>query len=91
MRNILRVLAFDVAAPLAAIAALLAIGIVLSWPVWWVSASSVLVLLIVEAVVVNFWLLRRDSVTIGTDDDASIRELGATGLQSERRIGQFDG
>ena len=42
----------------------------LGWPLWWVSACSVLLLLIVEGVGVNFWLLRRDSVTVGTDDDA---------------------
>jgi hypothetical protein len=70
MRNAWRVAAFDVAAPSVAIAALLAIGFVLTWPVWWVSLSSVLILLIVEAVAVNVWLLRRDSVTVGTDDDA---------------------
>ena len=70
MRNAWRVLAFDIAAPLAAIGALLAIGVVLVWPLWWVSACSVLVLLIVEGVVVNAWLARRDSVTVGTDDDA---------------------
>ena len=70
MRNIWRLFAFDIAAPLAAIAALLMIGVVLDWPLWWVSACSVLVLLIVEAVGVNFWLLRRDSVSVGTDDDA---------------------
>jgi hypothetical protein len=70
MRNIWRLLAFDVAAPLAGVAALLAIGVVLDWPLWWVSACSALVLLILEAVGVNFWLLRRDSVSVGTDDDA---------------------
>jgi hypothetical protein len=70
MRNLWRLLAFDVLAPLAAIAALLAIGVVVDWPRWWVSACSVLVLLIVEAMGVNFWLLRRDSVSVGTDDDA---------------------
>jgi hypothetical protein len=70
MRNIWRLFAFDIAAPLAAIAALLMIGVVLDWPLWWVSACSVLVLLIVEGVGVNFWLLRRDSVSVGTDDDA---------------------
>lgn len=80
MRNLWRVLAFDVAAPLAAIAALLAIGVVLGWPLWWVSACSVLVLLIVEGVVVNVWLLRRDSVTVGTDDDAPGLRLGVVGL-----------
>ena len=70
MRNIWRLVAFDIAAPLAAIAALLAIGVVLDWPLWWVSACSVLVLLILEGVGVNFWLLRRDAVSVGTDDDA---------------------
>ena len=57
------------APPLAAIAALVYIGITLAWPLWWVSVCSVLCLLIVEAVVVNFVLARRDSVTVGTDDD----------------------
>ncbi len=70
MRNLWRLLAFDILAPLAAIAALLAIGVVLAWPLWWVSVCSVLVLLIVEGVGVNFWLLGRDSVSVGTDDDA---------------------
>ena len=70
MRNLWRLLAFDILAPMAAIAALLAIGLVLGWPLWWVSACSVLVLLIIEGVGFNFWLLRRDSVSVGTDDDA---------------------
>lgn len=70
MRNIWRLFAFDVLAPVAAIAALLAIGLVLGWPLWWVSACSVLILLIVEGVLINAWLLRRDSVSVGTDDDA---------------------
>lgn len=80
MRNAWRVLAFDIAAPLGAIAALLMIGIVLSWPLWWVSLCSVLVLLIVEGVVVNFLLLRRDAVTVGTDDDAPGLRLAVVGL-----------
>jgi hypothetical protein len=80
MRNAWRVLAFDVAAPLAAIAALLMIGVILGWPLWWVSAFSVLVLLIVEGVAVNFVLLRRDSVTVGTDDDAPGLRLAVVGL-----------
>ncbi|WP_421842838.1 hypothetical protein [Mycobacterium sp.] len=70
MRNVWRLGVFDILAPLASIAALLAIGVVLAWPLWWVSVCSVLVLLVVEGVVVNFWLLRRDSVTVGTDDGA---------------------
>ncbi|BAX90552.1 hypothetical protein [Mycobacterium shigaense] len=70
MRNLWRLLAFDIVAPLATIGALLMIGVVLGWPLWWVSACSVLLLLIVEGVAINFWLLRRDSVSLGTDDEA---------------------
>ena len=39
MRNLARVLAFDVVAPLAAIAALVVIGVMLGWPLWWASSS----------------------------------------------------
>lgn len=69
MRNALRVAAFDVGAPLATIGGLAVIGVVLDWPRWWVAVCAVLVLLIVEGMAVNFWLLRRDSVTVGTDDE----------------------
>lgn len=80
MRNAWRVLVFDIAAPVAAITALLAIGVVLAWPWWWVSACSLLVLLIVQGVAVNVWLLRRDSVTVGTDDDAPGLRLAVVAL-----------
>lgn len=70
MRNAWRFAAFDILAPLVAIAALAAIGVVLAWPRWWVAVGTALVLLIVEGVAVNFWLMRRDAVTLGTDDDA---------------------
>nr|WP_090341278.1 hypothetical protein [Mycolicibacterium malmesburyense]CRL71061.1 putative transmembrane protein [Mycolicibacterium malmesburyense] len=69
MRNVWRVAAFDVAPPLAAIAALVYIGIALGWPVWWAAVCSLLCLLIVQGVVVNVVLARRDRVTVGTDDD----------------------
>lgn len=80
MRNRLRVLAIDVAAPLAAIAGLLTIGVMLNWPLWWVSVCSVLCLLIVQAVIVNIVGYRRDSVTVGTDDDAPGLRLIVVGL-----------
>ena len=80
MRNTWRVTAFDIVAPLGAIAALLAIGYVLAWPVWWVSLCSLLILLIVEGVAVNVYLLRRDSVTVGTDDDAPGLRLAVVAL-----------
>jgi hypothetical protein len=75
MRNLWRLLAFDIVAPLAAIAALVMIGVILGWPLWWVAACSVLLVLIVEGLGVNFWLLRRDSVSVGTDDDAPALRL----------------
>ena len=80
MRNVLRVLAFDVAAPLAVIAGLLAIGVMLDWPPWWIAVCSMLCLLVVQAVIVNVVLYRRDSVTLGTDDDAPGLRLAAAAL-----------
>ncbi|MGV0786626.1 hypothetical protein ABQF33_06890 [Mycolicibacterium sp. XJ2] len=80
MRNVLRVAAFDVAPPIAAIAALVYIGIVLAWPLWWVSVCSVLCLLIVQGVVVNVVLARRDAVTVGTDDDGPSMRLGVVAV-----------
>jgi hypothetical protein len=80
MRNVARVLAFDVAAPLAAAGALLMIGVVLSWPMWWVSVCSMLCLLIVQAVILNVVLYRRDSVTLGTDDDTPGLRLAVAGI-----------
>lgn len=80
MRNGLRVVAFDVLAPLAAIAALLFVGVALAWPLWWVSLCSVLSLLIVQGVIVNAVLFRRDGVTVGTDDDGPGLRLGVVAL-----------
>ncbi len=80
MRNAARVLAFDVLAPLAAIAALLIIGVILGWPLWWVSVCSILCLLIVQTVIANLVLYRRDSVTAGTDDDAPALRLAVVGI-----------
>ena len=37
MRNRLRVLLFDLLAPIGAVAALIYVGVALSWPIWWVS------------------------------------------------------
>lgn len=80
MRNRLRVLAFDVLAPLAAVAALLMIGLILGWPRWWVAVCAMLCLLIVQAMIVNVVLFRRDSVTMGTDDDAPGLRLAVVGV-----------
>ncbi|MDA4108860.1 hypothetical protein [Mycolicibacterium holsaticum] len=75
MRNAWRVAAFDIAAPVAAIAALVYIGVALAWPLWWVAVCSVLCVLIVEGVAVNVVLARRDGVTVGTDDDGPALRL----------------
>lgn len=75
MRNRLRVLAFDLLAPLAAVAALVYIGLALQWPLWWVSVCSVLCLLVVQGMAVNGVLARRDGVTVGTDDDGPVLRL----------------
>jgi hypothetical protein len=80
LRNRLRVLVFDVLAPVAAIAGLLYIGLALAWPLWWVSVCSVLCLLIVQGVIVNAALMRRDGVTVGTDDDGPGLRLAVIGL-----------
>jgi hypothetical protein len=82
MRNRWRVLAFDVLAPIAAVAALVYIGIALNWPLWWVSVCSVLCLLIIEGVAVNFVLARRDGVTVGTDDDRPGLRLAVVAVAS---------
>lgn len=75
-----RIAAFDVAAPLAAIGGLVLVGLTLDWPIWYVSVCSLLVLLIVEGMAVNFLLLRRDSITVGTDNDRPGLRLGVVGL-----------
>jgi hypothetical protein len=80
MRNVWRVFAFDIATPLTAIAALLMVGYALEWRVWWVAVCSVLCTLIVEGMIVNFLLFRRDRVTVGTDDDGPGLRLGVVGL-----------
>lgn len=79
MRNVARVLAFDILAPLAAISGLLMLGSVLGWPVWWISVCSMLSLLIVEGMAVNWVLFRRDSVTVGTDDQRPGLRLAIVG------------
>ena len=80
MRNLARVLVFDAIAPAVAISALLIIGVMLDWPLWSVSVCSILCLLIVEAVVVNIVGYRRDSVTVGTDDDKPVLRLAVMAI-----------
>lgn len=85
-RNRLRVLAFDVLAPLAIIAGLLMIGVVMDWPRWWVAVCSMLCLLVAQAVVVNVLGYRRDSVTMGTDDDEPRLRTAAAGITAATAV-----
>lgn len=85
-RTLWRVLAVDIVAPLGAIGGLLLVGLSLDWPVWYVSLCSVLVLLIVEGMVVNFLLLRRDAVTVGTDNERPGLRFGVVGLAAAALI-----
>ena len=87
MRNRFRVLVFDLLAPVFAILALVYVGLALAWPLWWVSVCSVLCLLIVEGVVVNFVLARRDRVTVGTDDDGPGLRLAVVAVAAVALIG----
>jgi hypothetical protein len=82
MRNLWRVLTFDIVGPLVAIGALLMSGVFLGWPIWWVSVCSIVCLLIVQSMVVNFVLWRRDRVTVGTDDDGAGLRLAAVSLMT---------
>jgi hypothetical protein len=62
------------------IAALLLIGVFLGWPVWWVAACSMLCLLVVQAMMANYYLARRDRVTFGTDDDGPVLRFLLVGV-----------
>jgi hypothetical protein len=86
MRNPLRVVLFDVLAPVAALVALIYVGMALAWPLWWVSVCSVLCLLIVQAMVVDYVLYRRDGVTIGTDDEGPGLRLAVVGITAAALI-----
>ncbi|MDT5095366.1 MAG: hypothetical protein QOH60_4729 [Mycobacterium sp.] len=86
MRNAWRVFAFDIAAPLVGMAALVTIGYVLAWNVWWVAACAVLCTLIVEGMVVNVVLFRRDRVTVGTDDDGPGLRLAVVALTTAATV-----
>ena len=86
MSNPLRVLLFDVLAPVAALVALIYVGMALAWPLWWVSVCSVLCLLIVQAMVVDYVLYRRDGVTVGTDDEGPGLRLAVVGIAAAALI-----
>ena len=86
MSNPLRVLLFDVLAPVAALVALIYVGMALAWPLWWVSVCSVLCLLIVQAMVVDYVLYRRDGVTVGTDDEGPGLRLAVVGIATAALI-----
>lgn len=79
-RNMLRVILFDLLAPVVTVLAIVELGVILRWPVWWVVVCTAVCVLIVEGMAVNAYLARRDSVTVGTDDDGPALRTGIVAL-----------
>lgn len=79
-RNMLRVILFDLSAPVVTVLAIVELGVILRWPVWWVVVCTAFCVLIVQGVAVNAYLARRDSVTVGTDDDGPALRTGIVAL-----------
>lgn len=79
-RNMLRVILFDLLAPVVTVLAIVELGVILRWPVWWVVVCTAFCVLIVQGVAVNAYLARRDSVTVGTDDDGPALRTGIVAL-----------
>lgn len=79
-RNYVGVLVFDIMAPLGTLAGLVLVGVVLGWPLWWVSVCSMLVLLIVAGAGLDVWWWRRRSVSFGTDQQHPALRVVLAGL-----------
>jgi hypothetical protein len=75
-----RVLVFDVLSPLASAAAFVTIGVMLGWPCWWVLTCALLCLLVAQTMAANFYVLRRDGVSVGTDPHAPNLRVTAVAL-----------
>jgi hypothetical protein len=75
-----RVAVFDIVSPLTSAAAFVTIGVALGWPVWWVSVCTVLCLLVVQTMGANFYVLRREGTSVGTDPHAPGLRLAAVGM-----------
>ncbi|PRC49464.1 hypothetical protein C6A85_74580, partial [Mycobacterium sp. ITM-2017-0098] len=52
----------------------------------WVAVCSVLCVLVVEGVIVDFALARRDAVTVGTDDDGPGLRLAVVGTATAAMV-----
>ena len=79
-RNALRVIIFDLLAPFVTMLAIVELGVILRWPTWWVVVCTASCLLIAQGLAVNAYLARRDSVTVGTDDDGPALRTGIVAL-----------
>ncbi|WP_423488221.1 hypothetical protein [Mycobacteroides sp. PCS013] len=79
-RNTVRVIIFDLLAPLVTMLAIVELGVILRWPTWWVVVCTASCLLIAQGLAVNAYLARRDSVTVGTDDDGPALRTGIVAL-----------
>jgi hypothetical protein len=81
-----RVLVFDVLSPLASAAAFVTIGVMLGWPWWWASACAVLCLLVAQTMAANFYVLRREGVSVGTDPHAPSLRVAAVALTAAATV-----
>lgn len=79
-RNTVLVIIFDLLAPLVTMLAIVELGVILRWPTWWVVVCTASCLLIAQGLAVNAYLARRDSVTVGTDDDGPALRTGIVAL-----------
>lgn len=79
-RNAVRVIIFDLLAPLVTMLAIVELGVILRWATWWVVVCTASCLLIAQGLAVNAYLARRDSVTVGTDDDGPALRTGIVAL-----------
>lgn len=80
MRAIGRMAAYDVAAPVLSTAAFVVIGVALAWPKWWVAACALLCSVIAESTALNFYLMRRHGVLLGSDAHGTGARLAVAGL-----------
>ena len=81
-----RILVFDVLSPLTSAAAFITIGVALGWPLWWVSACAVLCLLVTQTMAANFYVLRREGVSVGTDPRAPSLRLAAVAMTAASTV-----
>jgi hypothetical protein len=80
------VLVFDVLSPLTSAAAFVTIGVMLGWPCWWALACALLCLLVAQTMAANFYVLRREGVSVGTDPHTPGLRVAAVALTATATV-----